>query len=67
MLANRLIAEGVDRRRKSETAPVPVVQGIGKEKDQISRTNLPQDLHELIERQKAEDQKWMTEQGWRNP
>jgi hypothetical protein len=34
---------------------------IDKEKHRISRTNLLQELHELIERQTAEEQKWMAE------
>jgi hypothetical protein len=40
---------------------------IEKEKDQISRTHLLQELHQLIERQKAEEQKRMAEQGWKTP
>lgn len=38
---------------------------IDKENDQVSRTRLLQELRELNERQKAQEDKWMEEHGWK--
>ena len=37
------------------------------EKDEMLRAQLLRELHELNECQKAEEKKWMAEQGWENP
>jgi hypothetical protein len=36
------------------------------EKDEMLRAQLLRELHELNERQKAEEKRWMAEQGWEN-
>jgi hypothetical protein len=40
---------------------------IEREKDQMLRAQLLRELGEFIERQKAEEQRWMAEHGWETP
>jgi hypothetical protein len=40
---------------------------IDREKDHMLRAQLLRELHELNERQKAEEKRWMAEQGWETP
>jgi hypothetical protein len=36
-------------------------------KDEMLRAQLLRELHELNECQKAEEKRWIAEQGWENP
>lgn len=44
-----------------------LIERIEKEKDQVSRAQLLRELHELVEREKVEQGKWMAEHGWEMP
>ena len=60
-------------RKSGRVTPEERAQGkalclrIDREKDQVLRTQLLRELHELVEREKAEEQRWMAEHGWDTP
>ena len=55
--SGRVTPEEKDRRKS-------LCELLDREKDQMLRAQLLRELHELNERKKAEEKRWMAEQGW---